>query len=155
MSDKKIFANKLELTTALKRDNFLKKLAVRFVKHKDMTQAAIAMGSTEDLIEEVFIDHPEIEEKFDNYIYEQATKLGYRKIRAGLDEAIGKLNELVTDSNEDQNNAFRSASKILDVWARIEHLKKPGSKEEKDDLDELWDSIIKDESGTKEDTKNN
>lgn len=138
------------LTQKLNDDKFLRKLAAKYVKYRDMNWAARELGEeSEDSIEEAFIDNPGVEKKFDDMVYEHSTKLGYRKLRAGLDEALGKLNELVTDGDEDENNAFRAASKIVEVWTKLDAQRK-SREEETDELDEIWKQVAEDESGSKE-----
>jgi hypothetical protein len=127
----------------LNDDKNLRKLVVKYVKHKDLELAAHEIGTTEDDVEEFFMANPKAEEKFDELLYERATRMGYRKLRAGLDEAIGRLNELVSDGDEDQTNAFKSASKILDVWSRLDGAKK--KEEDEDDLDAIYKQIMDNE----------
>lgn len=135
-------------------DRNLKKLAAKYVKHRDLEFAAMDMGFSGDDVEEFFIDYPEREDKFDQFVYDHSTKLGKRKIRAGLDEAIGKLNELISDPDEDQNNAFRSASKIVDVWTKIDAANKDEKEKDEDDLDLIW-RAIDNEQTAKESSKDN
>jgi len=138
------------LTQKLNDDKFLRKLAAKYVKYKDIDWAAYDLGEESgDSIEEAFIDDPKLEKKFDDMVYEHSTKLGYRKLRAGLDEALGKLNELVTDGDEDENNAYRAASKIVEVWTKLDAQRK-SREEETDELDEIWKQVAEDESGSKE-----
>lgn len=136
-------------TEKLANEAFIRKLAVKYVKYKDMDWAATELGVEGDDIEEVFLERPDLEEKFDDMVYRQSTKLGYRKIRAGLDEAIGKLNELVSDGEGDENTAYKAASKLLDVWSRLDAVRK--EKEEDDDLDTILKEVSQENgSGSEE-----
>lgn len=136
-------------TEKLANEAFIRKLAVKYVKYKDMDWAATELGVEGDDIEEIFLERPDLEEKFDDMVYRQSTKLGYRKIRAGLDEAIGKLNELVSDGEGDENTAYKAASKLLDVWSRLDAVRK--EKEEDDDLDTILKEVSQENgSGSEE-----
>ncbi len=146
--------NKEELLKGLKDNKFMRKLGMKFCRSKDMSDIAFKFGFDEEDIEDLFIDYPELEDQFNQAVYDYSRTLAYRKIRAGLDEAITRLNEYITDYDEDPQISFKSASALLSIWARIDTSKmSPGGREEKDDLDEIWEQVTN-ETATKEDLKN-
>ena len=146
--------NNEELVKRLKNDKEIKKIAAHFVRMKSMEDVAAKLDCSVETLEDIFIDHPDLDEKFNQEVYEYSRKLAYRKIRAGLDEAISKLNELITDPDEAPENAYRSANSLLSIWTKIDATKVPGGgKEEKDDLDDIWE-LIQDEAQGKKDSEN-
>lgn len=143
--------NREELVKNLKDEKFMKKIAAHYVRTTSMFKVAQKVAATEEDFDDIFIDHPDLEDKFNDAIYDYSRTLAHRKIRAGLDEAIGKLNELITDPDEDPQTAYKAANALLSVWTKIESSKKPGEGKDKDDLDEIWD-IIQDENKTEKDS---
>jgi len=144
--------NREELIEAMQGSKFMKKLAAQYIRTQNMDMLAQKFATTREVIEDIFIDYPELEEQFDEAVNSHSSTLAHRKIRAGVDEAIGKLNELITDPDEDPQTAYRAANALLSVWAKVS-AKTPGEgKDKKDDLDEIWD-MIQDETKPKKDFK--
>jgi hypothetical protein len=144
--------NREELIKSFRDDKFMKKLAATFVRFKDLNLVASKFATTGELIEDIFIDHPDLEDRFNQAVYDYSRTLAMRKIRAGLDEALGKLNELITDPDEDPQVAYKAANALLSVWAKTDINKPGGGKETRDDLDDIWE-MIQDEAETEKDSK--
>ncbi len=132
-----------ELYTFLKGEKAMKKMAASFVRYKSLAPFAGKLELTEDEVEDFFIDFPDVEERFNNAVFDQSTRIAYRMIRAGVPEAIAKLNELITDPDEDQGNAFKSSSALLNTWTKIDNIRAgAGAKEEEDDLDLIYKEVM-------------
>lgn len=132
-----------ELHRYLMSEKAMKKMAASFVRYKTLGVFAGKLEITEEELEEYFIDNPEVEERFNNAVFDQSTKVAYRMIRAGVPEAIAKLNELITDPDEDPGNAYKSSSALLNTWTKIDNIRaKSGNKDvEEDDLDIIWKEV--------------
>lgn len=137
-----------ELKRALASERAMKKMAASFVRYKSLRPFATKIGTTEEELEEFFIDHPEVEERFNQAVFDQSTKVAYRMIRAGVPEAIAKLNELITDPEEDATNAYKSSSALLNTWTKIDNIHAragmPTEEEEDDELDLIWKEVTED-----------
>ena len=141
-----------ELKNYLKDDKAIQKIAMVFIRYRTMEAVANKLETSVDDLEDFFIDNPDVEEKFNTWVEEQSSKLAKRKIRAGLDTAIGKLNELISDPDEDEKYAYQSASTLLNIWTKIDKTNTTGAtKEEEDDLDKIFKDLTND-ARTKEDT---
>jgi len=142
-----------ELNKILKSEKLMKKMAASFVRFKSLGPFAEKLKTDEEQIEDFFIDYPDAEERFNDAVFAQSTRIAYRMIRAGVPEAIAKLNELISDPDEDQTNAFKSSSALLNTWTKIDNIKSSaGGKEEDDDLDIIWKDIAANDRRTKENT---
>ena len=132
-----------ELNKILKSEKLMKKMAASFVRFKSLGPFAEKLKTDEEQIEDFFIDYPDAEERFNDAVFAQSTRIAYRMIRAGVPEAISKLNELITDPDEDPSNAYKSSSALLNTWTKIDNIRaKSGNKDvEEDDLDIIWKEV--------------
>lgn len=132
------------IKTLLKGERIMKKMAASFIRYKTLRVFAKQHNTSEEDIENYFIEFPHEEDRFNDAVYEQSKKLAYRAIRAGVPEAIAKLNELITDPEEDATNAYKSSSALLNTWTKIDNIQPERCKteEEMDDLDLIWQEVV-------------
>ena len=139
-----------EIAKHFRSEKQRKKMAALYVRNQSLSAIAARIDCTEEELDEMFIDYPELSQKFDDAIYEYSSGRAYRNIRAGIGEAIAKLNELITDGDEDQKYAYQSASTLLNIWTKIDKLQTP-AEEKEDELDMIYKELIN-EKGTEEDS---
>lgn len=145
--------DKEELAQKLTEDEkLIQKAASFYVRHQNLRRFASMMEVTEDDIEEIFVDYPQIEEKFNEKVFEESSKLARRKMRAGVPEAVNKLNELITDGEGDEKYAYQSASTLLNIWTRLDAKRENTSNDDEDELDKIWQEIER-EDRAKESSK--
>lgn len=146
----------------LERDNFdektIKRMALAFCKetYSDRMEAAAKVLKSNVIdLEDFFIENPDLEDKLEAEINAYSNKTAHRSIRAGVGEAIKKLNELISFGDEDEQNAYKSANALLNVWAKIETTNTKSKKG--DEEDDPFAAIEKEinESISKENSENN